>query len=110
MECPGETTGCKLRIKSDENDKKIIYQAFTCLDTLGAGDTIKLTEEKLVEIDVKTYVGAKSAYSLSYNQKGKEMANGIVAPDELEDLKEKFKVLKENVIKTESGGVFTRGL
>ncbi|XP_065359090.1 uncharacterized protein LOC135953235 [Calliphora vicina] len=93
VECPENTFGCKIRIKSDDDDKKVLHQSFTCFDDekqniLDAETKIELPMRKQIDIDLETYVGAVSSFSTGYGMGGVENANGVVAENYLNGLKE----------------------
>ncbi|XP_023305905.2 uncharacterized protein LOC111687673 [Lucilia cuprina] len=96
IKCPEKTFGCKIRLRSDEKDRKVFYQSFTCFNedkitTLGAGDKIEMTKEKVIDIELESYVGAVSVYSTGYGMGGNESANGVLAVEDLNELKETVK-------------------
>ncbi|KAM7355516.1 uncharacterized protein ACRADG_001543 [Cochliomyia hominivorax] len=96
IKCPEDTFGCKIRVRSDKSDKKVVYQSFSCIDKdrnglLGAGDIINLNKERSIDIQLESYDKAISVYSTSYGLGGHEFADGVVAAEDLNNLKKDFK-------------------
>ncbi|XP_037815687.1 uncharacterized protein LOC119606313 [Lucilia sericata] len=102
IECPDNTFGCKIRLHSDEEDKKVFHQSFTCFDedkmpTLGAEDRIEMLKEKEIDVELETYKGAVSVYMTRYSMGGHESAKGVIAVEDLNNLKESAKSNREFV-------------
>lgn len=90
-------------MRTDKDDPKVLYQSFNCFDKdhnglLGAGDIIKLKKEKHIDIQLETYEGAVSVYSVGYGLGGHENADGVVALKDLPELKESFKKNKKRIV------------
>ncbi|XP_037815656.1 uncharacterized protein LOC119606281 [Lucilia sericata] len=102
IKCPENTFGCKIRLRSDEKNKKVFYQSFSCFDedkmnTYAAGDIIEMAKEKEIDIELESYKGAESVYMLGYGMGGNESAKGVVAVEDLSELKESAKINRKAV-------------
>ncbi|XP_023305917.2 uncharacterized protein LOC111687680 [Lucilia cuprina] len=100
--CPVNTFGCKISLLSDKEDKKSFHQTFSCIDESKSAifiseSRIEMPNEREIDVELESYVGALSIYMTGYGMGGHESAKGVVAVENLNDLKESAKSNRESV-------------
>lgn len=99
--CSSGSIGCRIRLSTDVT-KKILHQSFICINEdktegLKAGYRTELPRPRTINIDLDIYVEAESSYNVGYGLGGDEFANGVIALDKWDELKNSFREQKKRV-------------
>lgn len=101
LHCPSRTFGCHIRRWTDV-DNKLLHSNYTCFDgnkefIVSVDESVEMLTNRDIDIDLESYVGAESDYSMGYRYGGYESAQGTVSPSGWSELKESAKNTRNTV-------------